>query len=271
MQEKIPRDGLRFKKQIQIVRIERQKLRIGRTRILEYAYKVLNLYGVGSPILEFEYFDEVGSGLGPTLEFYTLVSREFQTSKLQIWRDENHEKSGKYVVAPLGLFPRPYMDGDKIPKIRQIFKFLGLFIARAIYDGRLLDLSFSDAFLKILRGEELVFEDIQLIDPLLYKQLVKMKDVITKKRLIESDTKMKDEEKKQAIENITMDGKTIENLMLDFTVPGYPDVELEKDGANKDLTIWNIEDYVDKLVKCILKDGIKHQVSLVYLFQIFNS
>ena len=31
---------------------------------------------------------KVGSGLGPTLEFYTLVSKELQKADLQIWRGE---------------------------------------------------------------------------------------------------------------------------------------------------------------------------------------
>ena len=31
---------------------------------------------------------QVGTGLGPTLEFYTLVSREFQRADLSLWRGE---------------------------------------------------------------------------------------------------------------------------------------------------------------------------------------
>ena len=36
----------------------------------------------------FSHLRQVGSGLGPTLEFYTLVSKELQKSELQIWRGE---------------------------------------------------------------------------------------------------------------------------------------------------------------------------------------
>ena len=39
-------------------------------------------------ILEIQYADEVGIGLGPTLEFYTLVSRELQKIDLHMWRGD---------------------------------------------------------------------------------------------------------------------------------------------------------------------------------------
>jgi len=41
----------------------------------------------------------VGTGLGPTLEFYALVSKELQKADLELWRGEMiHEKdaAGKY-------------------------------------------------------------------------------------------------------------------------------------------------------------------------------
>ena len=31
---------------------------------------------------------QVGTGLGPTLEFYTLMSRELQRADLSLWRGE---------------------------------------------------------------------------------------------------------------------------------------------------------------------------------------
>ena len=44
--------------------------------------------GSSRAILEIQYQDEVGTGLGPTLEFYALVSREFQRADLSIWRGD---------------------------------------------------------------------------------------------------------------------------------------------------------------------------------------
>ena len=40
-------------------------------------------------VLEIQYENEVGTGLGPTLEFYTLVSKELQRSDLELWRGDS--------------------------------------------------------------------------------------------------------------------------------------------------------------------------------------
>jgi E3 ubiquitin-protein ligase TRIP12 len=82
-------------------------VRISRHHILESAAKVLELYGSSSSVLEVEYFEEVGTGLGPTLEFYSLVSKEFARRELKMWRDADPNAEGPYVQRPLGLFPAP--------------------------------------------------------------------------------------------------------------------------------------------------------------------
>lgn len=95
-------------------RLHRQKVRISRHHILESAAKVLELYGSSSSVLEVEYFEEVGTGLGPTLEFYSLVSREFARRDLKMWRDADPNAEGPYVQRPLGMFPAPETkDGAK--------------------------------------------------------------------------------------------------------------------------------------------------------------
>lgn len=100
-------DGVGF-----LGRLQRQKVRISRKHILESAVKVFELYGSSSSILEVEYFEEVGTGLGPTLEFYSLVSKEFARRDLKIWRDADLSTPGAYVYHPLGLFPAPISPDD---------------------------------------------------------------------------------------------------------------------------------------------------------------
>jgi E3 ubiquitin-protein ligase TRIP12 len=58
-------------------------------------------------VLEVEYFEEVGTGLGPTLEFYSLASKEFARKSLKLWRDEDQTQPSIYVHHPCGLFPAP--------------------------------------------------------------------------------------------------------------------------------------------------------------------
>lgn len=74
--------------------------------------KVFELYGSSSSVLEVEYFEEVGTGLGPTLEFYSLVSREFARRTLKLWRDADTNSPGLYVQHPTGLFPAPISPDD---------------------------------------------------------------------------------------------------------------------------------------------------------------
>lgn len=77
------RDGLR------VGRLQRQKVRVSRKRILDSAVKVMELYAKQRAVLELEYFGEVGTGLGPTLEFYTLLSHDLQRRSLKMWRHED--------------------------------------------------------------------------------------------------------------------------------------------------------------------------------------
>ena len=41
-----------------------------------------------------------------------------------------------------------------------------------------------------------------------------------------------------------MDGCSIEDLELDFTLPGYPNIELKKGGKDKRVTLENLEEYL---------------------------
>ena len=79
---------------------------------MESAGKVLELYGTSDGMLEVEYFDEIGTGLGPTLEFYSLVSKEFARRSLKLWRDEDEAQPGAYVHHPKGLFPVPVKSSE---------------------------------------------------------------------------------------------------------------------------------------------------------------
>ncbi|MBE3050022.1 hypothetical protein IMZ48_47480, partial [Candidatus Bathyarchaeota archaeon] len=93
-------------------RLQRQKVRIGRSKILESALKVMELYGASQSVLEVEYFEEVGTGLGPTLEFYSTISKEFAKKKLKLWREVDSNESAEHIDGTAGLFPRPISDEE---------------------------------------------------------------------------------------------------------------------------------------------------------------
>ncbi|GAB2213176.1 hypothetical protein Droror1_Dr00021197 [Drosera rotundifolia] len=79
-------------------RQSKQKFLVDRLNVLDSATKIMETYENHKVALEVEYIGEVGTGLGPTIEFFTLVSRAIQDVDLGMWR----ESSG------LGLFPRPW-------------------------------------------------------------------------------------------------------------------------------------------------------------------
>ncbi|CAI0471554.1 unnamed protein product [Linum tenue] len=142
----------------------RKKFLVSRDQILESAARMMDLYSNVRAPVEVEYSEEVGTGLGPTLEFYTLVSHEFQNSGLAMWRGEHFSCMAKEmqtqhseVVSPLGLFPCPMpppmldaSNGVKFCEIGKRFFLLGQIVAKALQDGRVLDLPFSKAFYKLI-------------------------------------------------------------------------------------------------------------------------
>lgn len=133
----------------QISRISRQKVRIHRNRLLESTLKVMSSYGSnGKHLLEVEFFDEVGSGLGPTLEFYSIVCKELQKTNLGLWWSS--DESNEYVMHPVGLFPLPFpkfktRDVSKSQlMILTYFKMMGTLVARAFLDNRLLGIYYRN-------------------------------------------------------------------------------------------------------------------------------
>lgn len=80
---------------------------------------------------------QVGTGLGPTLEFYALVSRELQRSDLELWSGSH---SSTHAFSPTGLFPGPLGRNTKVSqtvRVRSKFRFLGKFMAKAVMDSRM--------------------------------------------------------------------------------------------------------------------------------------
>lgn len=180
--------GSIHEREVRIGRLQRQKVRVSRNHILDSAVKVMEMYSSQKTVLEVEYFGEVGTGLGPTLEFYTLLSHDLQRARLGLWRsssspdksttrthsqkehDNDFSEPGKagsnkavdhsdLVDAPLGLFPRPWpptadsSDGSPFSKVIEYFRLVGRVMAKALQDGRLLDLPLSTAFYKLVLGQ----------------------------------------------------------------------------------------------------------------------
>jgi E3 ubiquitin-protein ligase TRIP12 len=249
-------------------RLQRQKVRISRTKILESALKVMDLYGASQSILEVEYFEEVGTGLGPTLEFYSTVSREFSRKKLTLWRDVDATASEEFVSGQSGLFPRPLSDEEAASpngeRILHLFKMLGKFVARSMIDSRIIDLHFNPIFFRIgdaaSVGVKPSLGAVKIVDPGLARSLKIIKNFALAKKQIDEDPGRSAAQKVADTENIVIDNVKLEDLCLDFTLPGYPNIELEDGGSQKRVTIDNVESYLDKVIDLTLGAGVRRQV-----------
>ncbi|KAL7929089.1 hypothetical protein V8C35DRAFT_204747 [Trichoderma chlorosporum] len=249
-------------------RLQRQKVRISRLKILESALKVMELYGASQSILEVEYFEEVGTGLGPTLEFYSTVSKEFSKKKLKLWREVDSAGSDEFVTGQTGLFPRPLSSEETTTpngeRILHMFKALGKFVARSMIDSRIIDIHFNPIFFRIgdasLTGVKPSLGAVKMVDPVLARSLITIKKFVIAKKEIDEDPARTPAQKVADTERIMIDNMRLEDLCLDFTLPGYPDIELQEHGSLKRVTIENVDLYLEKVIDMTLGSGVKRQV-----------
>lgn len=66
---------------------------------------IFECFGDSKGLIEFEYIGEEGTGLGPTLEYYSLVIEECMKQSQILWRETSDNT----------LFPKPLVDQYKSP------------------------------------------------------------------------------------------------------------------------------------------------------------
>ena len=129
--------------EFRVGRLKHERVRVPRgDRLLDWAQQVMKVHADRKAILEVEFQDEEGTGLGPSLEFYALVAAESQRRDLALWicDDDDDDEStaetaslaqgakppGYYVVRPSGLFPAPLpQDSPICDHAEQLYWFLG--------------------------------------------------------------------------------------------------------------------------------------------------
>jgi E3 ubiquitin-protein ligase TRIP12 len=186
---------------------------------------------------------------------------------------------GPAVDAPHGLFPKPFVkEAAKEEEEKAIaslstsvfsttlvsldalswFTFLGRFVAQALLDERLLNLPFSRPFLRALRGERLAGENVDLetslgfvyeFDPSIGSSLRYLYDLARKyERHCES-------------EDVDSWGEEVDAMCLAFTLVGDSAIELRPNGAEIDVTLENLREYVALNALFLLDTTISKQVA----------
>ncbi|XP_045592410.2 E3 ubiquitin-protein ligase HECTD1 isoform X16 [Procambarus clarkii] len=154
-------------------RLKHERVTVPRgSNLLQWAQQVMRVHASRKSILEVEFREEEGTGLGPTLEFYALVAGELQRADLSMWLcddqtadpitppaldggngtgDSQTRPPGYYICRQGGLFPAPLpQDSTACDQVVELFHFLGIFLAKTLQDNRLVDLPLSRPFLKLM-------------------------------------------------------------------------------------------------------------------------
>jgi len=80
------------------------------------------------------------------------------------------------------------------------------------------------------------------------------------KKAVDENGDLSAAQKVAAAEDIRIEGVCIDDLGLDFTLPGYPSIELLPNGAHTPVTIENVGEYVEKVIDMTLGSGVQRQV-----------
>ncbi|KAF6150541.1 hypothetical protein GIB67_030342 [Kingdonia uniflora] len=239
-----------------------RKFQAHRNQILNSTSKMMERYAHRKGTLEVQFYDEVGTGLGPTMEFYTLVSHEFQKLGMHMWREDHsvptsgndaQTENSRLLIAHSGLFPRPWSSNLNTTsellfcEVIKRFVLLGKVVAKALQDGRVLDLPLSKAFFKLILDQELSIYDIPLIDPGLGRSLLEFQALSDRRKFLKlDDTRFRN--------------TRIEDLYLDFTLPGYPDYRLSSDIEHNMVNMLNLGEYVSLTVDATVNTGVLRQI-----------
>lgn len=250
-------------------RLQRQKVRISRERILESAIKVMEIYGASPSVLEVEYFEEVGTGLGPTLEFYSSVSRAFVSKKLKLWRENDFQGgNSEYVFGQQGLFPAPMdeklANSENGKKLLHLFKIMGKFVARSMLDSRIIDIFFNPTFFRTGANCDSAVPPslgaVKTVDKDLASSLKLLRRFAVAKKNIDENQVLTPRGRAERYKEISFDATRVEDLEIYFTLPGFDGIELVPHGADTKVTIHNVGDYVDKVIDMTLGSGVRRQV-----------
>lgn len=220
------------------------------------------------PYWMFLFHNEKEAGIGVTKQFYTKFSRDIKRYALNLWIGDPHLAPDgiEYVNSTCGLFPSPCLMLDQESK--HILTAIGKLMAKALVDNTLMDVQLSPALYKYLveganKAQCLNLNDIRDVMPSLANFVDAMAGIMKEASRIKSDSGLTTEEKQDALSNLNYDGCSFEDLCINFTVPGFPDIEMVEGGSELNLTVDNVEEYLQLLVWWLLYKGPQDKLECI--------
>ncbi len=147
-------------------------------------------------------------------------------------------------------------------KLLQFFRVLGKFVARSMLDSRIIDVSFSPTFFRVAgkASQPLSIGLLRTVDQDLANSMAQLQQYANSKADIEADKSMSSAQKATAIQELTIKGARIEDLSLDFTLPGYPSIDLIIKGSKVDVIMDNVDHYIERVLELSLGSGVRRQI-----------
>jgi E3 ubiquitin-protein ligase TRIP12 len=236
-------------------RVARHKFRVWRDRPLECARVIFEQHGASRSMFDIQYYNEVGSGLGPTHEFFHLVGDALRSKSLGVWRSGDENPTAKVIETTVGLFLQPDgslsgLDPDSVPMAKSASfaglsgaGFVGSFLARGLIDHHVVNVRLSPAQLRLLRGDRMVMEDLRHVSPDIY-DVLRALTIAHNRGATVADV--------GSAKNVP-----IADLGLQFVVPGADvDLPLKPGGEGIAVTPANVAEYVGLVGSVMLCEGV---------------
>nr|XP_027062177.1 E3 ubiquitin-protein ligase UPL1 [Coffea arabica]XP_027064851.1 E3 ubiquitin-protein ligase UPL1-like isoform X2 [Coffea arabica] len=212
------------------------RISVRRAYVLEDSYNQLRMRPTqdlkGRLNVHFQGEEGIDAG-GLTREWYQLLSRVvFDKGALLFTTVGNN---ATFQPNPNSVYQTEHLS---------YFKFVGRVVAKALFDGQLLDVYFTRSFYKHILGVKVTYHDIEAVDPDYYKNL---------KWMLENDV--------SDVPDLTfcMDADEEKHILYEKTeVTGY---ELKPGGSNIRVTEETKHEYVDLVADHILTNAIRPQIN----------
>ncbi|CAN6217066.1 unnamed protein product [Urochloa humidicola] len=212
------------------------RISVRRAYVLEDSYNQLRLRRTqdlkGRLTVQFQGEEGIDAG-GLTREWYQLLSRVIFDKGALLFTTVGNNAT--FQPNPNSVYQTEHLS---------YFKFVGRVVAKALFDGQLLDVHFTRSFYKHILGAKVTYHDIEAIDPDYYKNL---------KWMLENDV--------SDLPDLTFSMDPDEEKHILYEKTEVTDYELKPGGRNIRVTEETKQEYVDLVAEHILTTAIRPQIN----------
>ncbi|KAL5548638.1 hypothetical protein UlMin_003869 [Ulmus minor] len=212
------------------------RISVRRAYVLEDSYNQLRMRPTpdlkGRLNVQFQGEEGIDAG-GLTREWYQLLSRVIFDKGALLFTTVGNNAT--FQPNPNSVYQTEHLS---------YFKFVGRVVAKALFDGQLLDVYFTRSFYKHILGVKVTYHDIEAVDPDYYKNL---------KWMLENDV--------SDIPDLTFSMDADEEKHILYEKNQVTDYELKPGGRNIRVTEETKHEYVDLVADHILTNAIRPQIT----------